>query len=341
LSEARNLNGALDIWHNSTQTPELKGNFEAQTKVLEDGDWLVKHNIVNDDGKPDWVMAEKLSSQAVKDEEVRQKVQKDRDEKFLEANISKVDGPDVKQMTLADIDSLPDEAHGGVSNHARSVMKSAWNQTRVRAREEMATQRSIAAAERAQNSSERAQATADRANAKREAEDQSHDLAAQVALDITAGKVFEPIDIYGMEGLTHQDKLALIQENDKTGNLHNPYVKATGDRIRELPLQTSDQNQLFRLFLEQVKSGDLRGSQITQTADQLIERAKKRDASEWIEQTFSHLTTPGQITSRDRQVLSRSGRSATPEGFDVKVKGKDGKWYWGNSTTHELGGEAQ
>ena len=329
LAEAQNLNQHLNTVDAAFHSPEYQGEegFENRIRSLDDGDWLKQHNITAPDGSPDRVMAEKLIADTERQRAQFKQVQEDHDNKGLEQY-----SPLIYENKL----SLPQIEHlqGQLSPRAVANLKTQLYQKQAMDREEWRQDRSIKRAERQDQKQEIAQQKQDR-------EEASGNRRAQISMDIANGKVYEPLDIRTMDDLTDKDKAQLVEDVKSGGVLQNPYVKDALTKIAQLPLQPSDQGELARIFMEQTKGGDLRGGAITQNADQLIDRAKKRDASEWIQQTFSHLSTSGQITPRDRSVLSRSGVQGPPAGFDVKVKAKDGKWYWGNSTTHEIGGEAQ
>ena len=123
LYEARTLNGALNTWNAAKQAPELKGNLEAQERVLNDPEWLMKHGIVGADGKADLVMAQKLSEDAVREEAVRKKIQNDRDEELGAPYAERVA---LGTISRAEIAQIPDEAHGGISVAMKARLESQW-----------------------------------------------------------------------------------------------------------------------------------------------------------------------------------------------------------------------
>lgn len=119
----------------------------------------------------------------------------------------------------------------------------------------------------------------------------SGQLAGKIQLDMAGGKVYEPMDIKGMAGLTDHDKTELISgTSDGQGLPKNPYVKDGLNRISELGILDSNKYELARVLVNQVKSGDLRGSAITQAADTLIKQAKSEHSQAWIAQLFSQTT---------------------------------------------------
>lgn len=130
----------------------------------------------------------------------------------------------------------------------------------------------------------------------------SGQLAGKIQLEIAAGKVYEPMDIKGMEGLTDHDKSELIAGvKDANGFPNNPYVKDGMNRISELGILDSSKYELARILVNQVKSGDLRGQAITQAADTLIKQAKTQHSQAWIDQLFRKTNEGG------GQIEGRSG----------------------------------
>lgn len=119
----------------------------------------------------------------------------------------------------------------------------------------------------------------------------SGQLAGKIQLEIAAGKVYEPMDIKGMETLTDHDKTELISGvKDANGFPNNPYVKDGMNRISELGILDSSKYELARVLVNQVKSGDLRGQAITQAADTLIKEAKTQHSQAWIDQLYRQTT---------------------------------------------------
>ena len=125
LAESQNLNAKLNIMNNAFQAPEFKHNFEAQQNALEDPKWLQRNGIVDANGTPDLVTAKKLSAEVERERTFRNQEQLDRDEKVIEKYSPSIDE---NKMSRADIDALPDEAHGGISNRARAQMIRQWTQ---------------------------------------------------------------------------------------------------------------------------------------------------------------------------------------------------------------------
>lgn len=119
----------------------------------------------------------------------------------------------------------------------------------------------------------------------------SGQLAGKIQLELAAGKVYEPMDIKSMDGLTDHDKTELVTGiKDAQGFPSNPYVKDGLNRISELGILDSSKYELARVLVNQVKSGDLRGQAITSAADALIKQSKSEHSQAWIDQLFRQTT---------------------------------------------------
>ena len=187
LAEAGNLNAKLNIVHNAFQAPEFKNNFEAQEKALDDPQWLEQNGIVDESGKPDLVMAEKISAEAVRQEEYRKKEQVDKDEKVVEKFSPAIDE---NKMSRADIDALPNESQGGISNRARAQLVRQWTQN---------------------NTINRQMATMDRQEAARyQQETSDENKVADLYSRIASGELVDPLEIRTASGLTKGDKAQLL-----------------------------------------------------------------------------------------------------------------------------------
>lgn len=163
----------------------------------------------------------------------------------------------------------------------------------------------------------------------------SGQLAGKVQLEIASGKVYEPMDIKTMEGLTDHDKSELISGiKDAQGFSNNPYVKDGMNKISELGILDSRKYELARVFVNQVKSGDSRGSAITAVADQLVKQAKTQHSQKWIDQLYRD-TTEGRRPDSELDRFLRPIAGAPPSrptnvpvGYSYNANGPKGAgWY--------------
>ncbi len=186
LAESQNLNAKLNIMNNAFQAPEFKHNFEAQQNALEDPKWLQRNGIVDANGTPDMVTAKKLSAEVERERTFRNQEQQDRDEKVIEKYSPSIDE---NKMSRADIDALPDEAHGGISNRARAQMIRQWTQN---------------------NTLNRQMATMDRQEAARAQQETSDGIKVDMYSRIASGELVDPLEIRTAPGLTKADKTQLL-----------------------------------------------------------------------------------------------------------------------------------
>ena len=308
LAEAGNLNTALNTMHSAFQAPEYKYNYEARINSLQDGDWLIQHRIVSEDGQPDRVMAEKLITETNNERAEWEKQQVDRDNKALDEY-----GPKVGKMTRAQIEQLPGESQGGISPRARATLLSRWDENyhlnqseRTTARQENIQERQLKMEEIKFNS------------------DQTR---GQVSLDMASGKVLLPADIWEIPGLTNDDRQKLLDQQ-KVGN---KYFDDVLNGFKDLPLPVEEQNRLATVFYDLVQAGDLRGPMITTLGESLKSQAKQKNAAQWIDSLYYGQATAGDISRNADRVGQLAGylksRNA-PSGATVKVKGSDGKMHW-------------
>ena len=199
LSEAQNLNGALNTIANVFQAPEYKDNFEAQEKALQDGEFLKKNGIVSEDGSPNRVLAGKLSAEVQRERAIRHQEQVDQDEKIVEKYSPLIDE---NKLSRAQIDQIP-----GLSNRARSALHRQWNEN---------------------NRFNRQMALQGRQVATREKAEKSEQTTAQVMLEIAGGKEYSPMDIRTMPNVSPKDKMQLLGalEEAKKSPLYRETMKA-------------------------------------------------------------------------------------------------------------------
>jgi hypothetical protein len=319
LAEAGNLNNALNTYHSAFAAPEYHNNYEGRQKALEDGDWLTQHGIVTPDGSPDRVMADKLISENERQRAVWKREQDDRDDKIIDKWAPEIEQGKVPESSIERLSETE-----GASPKAISHLRQLHNQVIRQNREEWRMERSMSLAERQ--------------DAKRDQDEKSANLAAQVALELSSGKVYETADIRMMDGLNTRDKLALTQMVKDP----NPFVKDGLVKINDLALQkTESRYELARIFMEQVKQGDLRGAQITQALKPLIENAVEKEASGLIDQAFQNLqmrhvlpnsTLSGPAGNRMdnlRRALAVPERpKSVPEGYVWNPGGNNGRGSW-------------
>ena len=299
LAEAGNLNKALNTVDNAFQAPQYKNNYEARINSLQDGDWLTKHGIVAEDGTPDRAMADKLIAETTRQRAEAEKVQTDNDNKALDKYSPMIDA---HKISRGQIDQIP-----GLSPRARSVLEREWNQEQARSREEWRMERSMGIAERQEK--------------KQEEDDKSAKIYGQVSLEIAAGKVYEPMDIREMDGLTPKDKVQLLGDVKD----QNPYVKDGLNKISELGILDSSKYELARVFVNQVKADDRRGSTVTDLADKLIKEAKSQHSQAWIDQLYRQTTEGRRPDDAVDSIMSTIRNKNAPQGYEVQHSPSTGK----------------
>lgn len=85
-AESQNLNGALNIAANAFSAKEFKNadgtpNFDSIETALHDGEWIKSHGMVDENGNPDRVMADKVASQYEVQRSYHVQAMADRDKK--------------------------------------------------------------------------------------------------------------------------------------------------------------------------------------------------------------------------------------------------------------------
>ena len=313
LSGAQNLNSALNVMDSAFKAPEYKDNFEAQQKSLEDGKWLTQHGIVDENGQPDRVMAEKLTAEVERQRTQRKLEQNDRDDKVLSELSPLIDDGKISRPQL-------EQKIQGLSARAKAVAIKDWHQEQNRSREEWRMERSMTLAER----QDRRQDEAEKSTAK----------WSQVRQEIAQGKIYEPMDIREMDGLTQKDRDDL---SNTVKNGMDPNVRDALLQINDLPLMSTNKKyELDRIFVDTVKKNDLRGAAITQAADSLIQKAKESDVQDWIDQAFRGITTKRNQPSGDaaQDILNRLRGPVRPKGVPSNAElitdpdtGKK-RWAW-------------
>jgi hypothetical protein len=187
LAESQNLNVKLNIMNNAFQAPEFKHNFEAQQNALEDPGWLARNGIVDQNGLPDLVTAKKLSAEVERERTFRNQEQQDRDEKVIEKYSAAIDE---SKISRADIDALPDEAHGGISNRARAQLIRQWTENwRIN----------------------RQMATMDRQEARQTQQEISDGVRLEFYQRIGSGELVDPMEAQTSAGLTKRDRADVLR----------------------------------------------------------------------------------------------------------------------------------
>jgi hypothetical protein len=306
LAEAGNLNNALNVTDNAFAAPEYKNNYEARINSLQDGDWLIKHGIVSEDGQPDRVMAEKLIAETTRQRAEAEKIQTDKDNKGLEQLDPLIEGNKLSHAQL--IAKTKD-----FSARAQSIAETAWYRQQASNRAVSATERSIRVAERQESRAEEEYA--------------SGQIRGRVSLEMNAGKVYEPMDIREIQGLTDKDRGQLIAESKDVPA--NPYIQDGKNKISELGILDENKYELARVFLNQVKEGDLRGGAITDLADKLIKQAKTEHSQNWINQLYRKTTEGRRPDSSVDNIMSAIRSKNAPDGATMQVPDKKtGLMHW-------------
>jgi hypothetical protein len=315
LAEAQNLNRDLNIVQNAFAAPEYKNNYEARVNSLQDGDWLVQHGIVSEDGSPNREMAQKLIQETNAQRAEWEKQQTDRDQKALDQY-----GPNVSKMTRAQIEQLPGESEGGISPRARATLLSRWDENYHIGLSERTAAR-IANIQERQEKMEEIKFNSDQTR-------------GQVSLDMASGKVLTQSDIWEIPGITNDDRQKLLDQQ-KAGN---KYVNDVLTGFKDLPLPAEEQNRLATVFYDQVQAGDLRGPAITTLGESLKNQAKQRNAAQWIDSLFYGTPTAtdvsrnadrvGQLADYLKTKNAPARPKTVPDDYVWNPQGNNGKGSW-------------
>jgi soluble cytochrome b562 len=275
LAESQNLNAKLNTVDSAFQAPEFKGNFEAQQNALQDGDWLKQHGIVTPDGTPDRVMAEKISSEVERERTFRNQEQSDNDEKIVEKYSPLIDE---NKMSRPQIDALPDEAHGGISNRARSLMIRQWTEN-ARINRQMALQ--------------------DRQEARQEQEDRSGSIMGNYLIDIASGKIVDPVDVSTTPGLMGRDKPQILSAINEAKN-HKDYQAGMDILLRHFDIKgaapeqadrlSEEYTETYKAWVEQVNANPTKDKSVI--AQEVLRPKIQKQISDLLDQRFGVPPTP-------------------------------------------------
>ena len=185
LAESQNLtsvlNNAYDSWDKFPFTNNGKGDFEARINATHNPEWLKSVGAVTPDGKPDRLIGEKLEQEVTRQRAEWEKERADKDVKAIDKY-----EPNIAKMTRPQVFQIPDSE---ISAHGRSYLLSKWD-------ENYRINRSMSLAERQEAKQEQAQ--------------KSNDLKMSTIMDIGAGKLFTPLQIKTMTGLTKSDQVQVL-----------------------------------------------------------------------------------------------------------------------------------
>ena len=196
LSESQNLNGALNIMNSAFQAPEYKDNFDAQQHALEDGKWLTDHGIVDENGKPDFVMSDKLQQQVSVQRSYREKEEADKAADFASKLSPLIDN---HKISLPQLEQAVQESGltGKAFNSARAQLVRQWHGVADQAHQF---------------------ATWDRQAAEQEKRSRSQDAAAKYMMNIMAGGMPDPVAVRTDPSMVETDKaqvMAALTESQK------------------------------------------------------------------------------------------------------------------------------
>ena len=214
LSEAQSLNGALNIMNSAFAAPEFKDNFDAQQHALQDPQWLKDHGIVAEDGKPDYIMADKLQQQVSVQRAYREKEQQDHAEDFVNKLSPLIDE---NKVSLAQVNRAVDES--GLSGKALATTRAAlvrqWT-TNARTNHEFAIW--------------------DRQQAEQEKRQKSEDTASTYMMQIMGGGLPSLLTIRTDPNMTSTDKAqvtAAVTASEKQDPNFQAALKMIGDAFPE------------------------------------------------------------------------------------------------------------
>lgn len=196
LAEAGNLNRALNVTQNAFQAPEYKNNYEARINSLQDGDWLTKMGIVNEDGSPDRVMAEKLIAETNRERAEWEKEKDDHDASVMPKIEDLIIGNRVSRAQLTQI-----AQQEGLSPRGESSMIAKWDENQRYNHQMSIQERELANQEKAQKSA---------------------DASSDWILRIAHGEIPSDADIMTTPGLSKSDRNSIISYRDKAKN-DKPY----------------------------------------------------------------------------------------------------------------------
>ena len=301
--EAGSLNGALNIkaeafaspeFHNADGTP----NFEAREKALESGQWLKDHNIVTPDGKPNFVMAQKLMEDDAHQWQMHQKVQRDRDEEVLEKYSPMIYDPR-HPLTIAQIENLPQT--DGASSRAVNQLKTALFQQQRESRAEARAERGLALEER------------------RERREKLQDQSVATSLSLTERMangdvidynrdIMDPISKGKMTPEDGAKVWRMYKDSDQYPQIGEGIgiIAATFKALPSTPENNRKAADARDSFLKTVKEKNLHGADILQEAQRVAQETGNAQTGSFIQRMWQNIThgptgggTPTKPTKKD------------------------------------------
>lgn len=301
--EAGNLNGALNVKAEAFASPEYKHpdgtpDYEAREKALQDGNWLKSHGIVTPDGKPNYVMAEKMQADDARQWQMHEKVQRDKDEAVLEKYSPMIYDPK-KPLTIAQIENLPKT--DGASSRAVNQLKTALFQAQRQARVLRNEERSLNLAERQQK--------------RRELEDKSVATSLTLADRMAKGDVLdynndilEPISKGQMTEADGAKVWHMYKDSDQYPEIGEG-IGIIGAAYKAMP-NTPENNRKAAddrdAFLKTVKEKNLHGSAILQEAQSIAEHNGKKATSGILDNFFKNFSAYGPMAAGRNQPATSS-----------------------------------
>ena len=285
--EAGSLNGALNIKAEAFASPEYKHpdgtpDYEARENALQNADWLKSHGIVTPDGKPNYVMAEKMQEDDARQWQMHQKVQKDKDEEVLEKYSPKLYDPK-HPLTIAQIEALPQT--DGASERTVNQLKTALFQEQRNARVMRNEERSLGLEERRQK--------------RQELEDKSIATSLTLANRMANGDVLDynndiltPISKGQMTEADGAKVWRMYKDSDQFPEIGEG-IGIIGTAFKSMP-QTPENNRKAAdardSFLKTVKEKNLHGADILKEAQSMAEQTGKAATGHLLENLFNTLT---------------------------------------------------
>lgn len=275
-AESQNFNGALNIKDAALGAPEFKNpdgteNWEARSNVLKDGQWLQQHNLVDEKGNPDRVMAEKL----IEDEErLRTLSEHNQADKNTRA-IDKYE-PNLDKLSRAQIFQIPDSE---INAHGRSYLLSKWDEN-DRYNKQMRIQgRQIAMQERQQKSDQ---------------------IAGNFLMDIASGKILDPVTVRTTTGMTSRDQAQVIStineaktnKDYQTGMsiLTNAFAIPKTATPEEADRLSEKYAETFKAWEQQVNANPSKDKAVI--AQKVLGPKIQKQISDLLDQRFGVLPTP-------------------------------------------------
>jgi len=309
--EAGSLNGALNITSDWFSSPEFKHpdgtpNDEAIEKALNDGQQLKDHGIVTPDGKPNFVMADKLTEHYSRLWQMHQKVQRDRDEAVLEKYSPMLYDPK-HPLTLAQIENLPQT--DGASSRAVNQLKTALFQEQRQARVLRNEERSLSLSERQEK--------------RRELEDRS--IATSLSLTDRMAKgdvldynrdILEPISKGQMTETDGAKVWHMYKSSDQYPQIGEGIgiiasaFKAMGDS----PENNRKAAEARDAFLKTVQEKNLHGVDILKEAQSMAEQTGKASTSSFIDRFWKNLKQGSPIGAAQPTQPTESRRAVMKDG---------------------------